>query len=281
MPLVSLRELVTLPRRWRLRHRLVVTIVTALACGCLHAFAGPPFQTDDPEPVDFRHWEAYIFSTYDGTPLGAATTGPALEINWGAVRDVQLHLVIPAAANFPPGGPRTFGLGDTELGVKYRFIHETKHRPEIGTFPFIEVPTGNSRLGLGNGKTWYRVPVWAQKSEGHWTTYGGGGEVFNSAIGMHDYPFAGWLLQRDLGKKLTLGGEVFYHGAQGPTALSTESSTLLDIGGYYYFRNPGFQLLFAYGHSVSGQPETIGYLGLYWTWGPASPRSLLHAMTRF
>jgi hypothetical protein len=26
--------------------------------------------------------------------------------------------------------------------------------------------------------------------------------------------------------------------------------------------------LFAYGHSIAGQTETYGYLGLYKTWGP-------------
>jgi len=27
------------------------------------AIAGPPYRTDDPEPVDFQHWEFYTFST--------------------------------------------------------------------------------------------------------------------------------------------------------------------------------------------------------------------------
>jgi len=31
------------------------------------AFAGPPFLTDDPEPVPFKHWELYLFSTVDVT----------------------------------------------------------------------------------------------------------------------------------------------------------------------------------------------------------------------
>jgi hypothetical protein len=26
------------------------------------AFAGPPFRTDDPIPVDYRHGEIYLFS---------------------------------------------------------------------------------------------------------------------------------------------------------------------------------------------------------------------------
>ncbi len=250
----------------------------SFACSLL--WAGPPFQTDDPEPVDLHHWEAYFFSDYDGTGVGYATQGPALEVNWGAVRDLQIHLVIPAASFALTGSPVAFGIGDTEVGVKYRFIHETKYRPEVGIFPFVELPTGNVQTGIGNGRTWYRLPIWIQKSAGPWTTYGGAGEVLNSAPGMRNYPFGGWLLERDLGKKWTLGGEVFAHGAEGPAALSTKSSTLLDFGGYYYIRKPGFQVLFMAGHSVAGQPEAIAYLGLYWTWGPDSPHgaSLLRNM---
>jgi hypothetical protein len=27
------------------------------------AYAGPPYSTDDPEPVDYRHYEAYLFGS--------------------------------------------------------------------------------------------------------------------------------------------------------------------------------------------------------------------------
>ena len=56
------------------------------------------------------------------------------------------------------------------------------------------------------------------------------------------------------------------------TAVKTQPSpaTLVDVGGYYKFRNPGFQLLFCYGHTVVGQTENYAYLGLYWTWGKKS-----------
>jgi hypothetical protein len=47
------------------------------------------------------------------------------------------------------------------------------------------------------------------------------------------------------------------------------SSTMIDVGGYYYFRKPASQLLFALGRAAFGQPETYAYLGLYWTWGEA------------
>jgi hypothetical protein len=42
---------------------------------------------------------------------------------------------------------------------------------------------------------------------------------------------------------------------------------MVDLGGYYYIKNPGLQILFAYGHSVFGQTENYAYLGLYQTWG--------------
>ena len=259
------------------RNSLLAGFVTLLT-GIVHA--GPPFQTDDPEPVDYKHFEAYLFSTLDRTRFGRFYQGPAFEMNWGAVPDVQLHLVVPAATFLPHPGPSAFGISDTELGVKYRFIHETKARPEFGIFPFLELPTGSYRAGLGNGRAWYRLPVWAQKSEGPWTTYGGGGEVLNSAPGLSNFSFAGWLVQRDIGKKWTLATEVFYHGAEGPLALSTGESTVIDAGGYYYFKKPTFQLLFMAGHSVQGQAETVAYLGLYWTWGgkepDAKPAGLMH-----
>jgi len=69
------------------------------------------------------------------------------------------------------------------------------------------------------------------------------------------------------------GGEVFYHGAEGSATPQTHSAAMLDLGGYYRFRDPGFQLLFCGGHSVAGQAETYAYLGLYRTWGKGEPLS--------
>jgi hypothetical protein len=253
---------------------IVFTIVFMVAP--IRAWAGPPFQTDDPEPVDFRHYEFYTFGSADGTAIAMNTAGPAVEFNWGVVPNVQLHIVIPAAGTWPSNnpslaplgeGPRAFGLGDIETGVKFRFVHETKHRPMIGTFTMFEIPSGSAAKGLGVGKGWAKLPVWVQKSFGPWTTYGGVGETMNTAPGNRNFTFGGWLLQRDIGNKLTLGTEVFSHGPEGLATAQTRSATLVDIGGYYYLKNPGFQLLFCYGHTAFGQAENYAYLGLYWTWG--------------
>jgi hypothetical protein len=241
------------------------------------AWAGPPFQTDDPEPIDYKNYEFYTFASADGTPVEMDSVGPAVEFNWGALPNVHLHIIIPAAEIFPSNTPKfapsgtganAFGLGDIETGIKYRFVQETKRRPQIGTFVMFELPAGSAARGLGVGKTWYKVPIWVQKSFGPWTTYGGGGEtLFDHSVGYRNFPFAGWLVQRDIGKKWTLGGEIFYHGAEGAATAQTRAAALLDVGGYYKFRDPGFQLLYCYGHTIAGQSENYAYLGLYWTWG--------------
>jgi len=258
----------------RTTHWLV--LLSLLAAVKVWAQAGPPFQTDDPTPVDLHHYEAYVFGTLDGTPVELDTVSPGFEFNWGAIPNIQLHAILPLGEVIPsnkpvyaPGGigPSAFGVQDMELGFKWGFIKQTPHRPQIGSFTMFEIPTGSAPRGLGVGKTWYKVPLWAQKSFGPWTTYGGGGVTVFSVPGYRSYPFAGWLVQRDLGKKWTLGTEIFYHGPEGPLAPQTRPSTLIDFGGYYKFRDPGFQLLFSYGHSAVGQTENYAYLGLYWTWG--------------
>jgi hypothetical protein len=228
------------------------------------ALAGPPFLTDDPEPVPFKHWEAYLFSTIDAKPKQIDATGPAFEFNVGALPDLQVHLVVPFAYAAPADAPHAYGLGDIEFGLKYRFIQETDHRPMVGVFPMIEIPTGDADLGLGNGRAWWRLPLWLQKSWGPWTTYGGGGYVINSAPAQRNYPFGGWLLQRDLSKRLTLGGEIF---AQGKSSDDISSSALFNVGGYFKI-TPNFLVLFTGGHSFAGGTHMVGYLGLYWTGGP-------------
>lgn len=244
----------------------IVSLTTSLSLMlAAPTLAGPPFLTDDPEPVDYQHWEFYVFGNGDHTSLdNFAINGPAVELNYGVLPDTQLHLVLPMTTVGANGAPTEVGLGDMELGVKYRFVHETDRWPQIGIFPMAELPTGEARRGLGNGRTWFRLPLWLQKSWGPWTTYGGGGATLNSAPGQRDYPFGGWLVQRDFGPHLTLGGEIF---GQGQDTDADHGFAALNFGGSYNF-SEHFSLLFSAGHSVAGDHHLLWYFGLYWTWGP-------------
>ena len=238
---------------------------------------GPPYQTDDPVPVDLHHYEFYVFGSADGTPVEMDSQGPAFEFNWGALPRVQLHAILPfgvvAPSNNPVhlpsgAGPTEFGLTDMELGVKIAFIKESKHVPQIGSFPMFEMPTGNYQKGLGVGKVWYKLPIWLQKNVGKWTFDGGAGYQVVPQIGYRNFPYTGWLIKKQLNERLELGAEIFFHGAEGSAAPQTEASTLLDVGGYYHFKHrEGEQFLFCYGHSIAGQTENYAYLGMYWTWG--------------
>jgi len=261
--------------------RLIVATLTFLfAFSASLRAQGPPYQTDDPVPVDYQHYEFYIFGGADGTPVEMDSTGPAFEFNWGALR-LQVHGILPwgyiAPSNksvyAPAGaGPSAFGLTDMELGAKVAFIKESPHFPQVGMFPMFELPTGSYARGLGVGRTYYKIPLWLQKNAGKWLFDGGVGYEVVPQTDYRNFIYTGWLVKREINKRLELGAEIFAHGKEGLATPQTQSSTLLDVGGYYHFKNhPGEQFLFCYGHSIAGQTENYAYAGMYWTWGKGGP----------
>ena len=128
--------------------------------------------------------------------------------------------------------------------------------PQIGTFPLTEIPTGSKDQGLGNGKQQLFVPLWAQKSWGKWTSYGGGGYWKNPGQGNKNYWFTAWLLQRKVTEELTLGGEVFHAT---PNEQGGDSRTGMNFGGIYDFTED-YHLLFSAGRDIKGPNLLIGYL---------------------
>jgi hypothetical protein len=66
-------------------HRFALTAFPSAAAHLLGrpAHAGPPFITDDPEPVDLGHWEVYAFSAGAAGPGDASGVGPSVEVNYG------------------------------------------------------------------------------------------------------------------------------------------------------------------------------------------------------
>jgi len=241
-------------RRARKRTAALSAGLALLCAGA--AYAGPPFLTDDPEPVETGHWELYAASDLSRDKNGTSATLPHLEVNFGAFPDTQLHLIAPAAFNRPAGGPDTYGYGDTELGVKYRFLHETASRPQFGVFPLLELATGDKTRGLGGGRARLYLPAYFQKSWGPWTTYGGGGWWLNPGAGNRNWAFAGWLLQRDLGRALTLGAELFHRT---PDTAGGRPGTGFNAGGQANFTGHE-HLLFSAGRDLDGPVRLTAYL---------------------
>ncbi|HEU4950476.1 MAG TPA: transporter [Holophagaceae bacterium] len=230
---------------------------------CAPLLAGPPFKTDDPEPVDLGHLELYVFAAGQRTAGDRSGLGPALEFNYGILPETQFHVVLPLAYDRPEGGPSQRGLGDTEVGFKVRLLTETDTRPQIGVFPLVEIPTGNADRGLGAGHTQVYLPVWIQKRFGSWTTYGGYGWWRNPGERNRNWSFAGWLLQRDFGERLTLGAELVHSTA---TTQDGEASDAVDLGGQVNFGET-HHLLFSLGRTFHGERQTSFYLGYQLTAG--------------
>ena len=225
------------------------------------AWAGPPFLTDDPQTVDFQHWELYVASTDFKTIDGWVGDGPHVEINYGVVPNVQLHLIAPVAYNSPKIGTGHYGYGDTELGVKFRFVQEGKYTPMVGVFPLLEVPTGSVREGLGTGRVHSLLPVWLQKTWGPWTAYGGGGYGINPGVGLQNYGFVGGVLQCQVAKPVLIGAEVYHQTASqvgGRDETAFNIGTVVDLSEMHH-------LLFSAGRSINGPTDFQCYFAYQFT----------------
>jgi hypothetical protein len=216
------------------------------------ARAGPPFLTDDPEPVETGHWEFYGAFQWAWQRDTASGTLPHVEVNYGALPGLQLHAVVPGVLAWTRGEPLQYGLGDLELGAKFRFIDEGTWRPQIGVFPLIFLPTGSKERGLGSGAVEALLPVWVQKSFGPLTTYGGGGIRLaaegNSAV-------VGWLVQRQLWTWLTLGAEVFVTVPLAGKAVQTQLNM-----GFIVDLSEQHHLLLSAGPSIGTDDRAQAYL---------------------
>jgi hypothetical protein len=238
-----------------LGHRLFL-VVLAVAAAPLVARAGPPYDTDDPEPVEYQHWEFYGATHTLVTAAGASGDAPHVEINYGVQPGMQLHVLAPFEYNHIRRGPTYFGGGDIELGVKLRLVPEADKVPMIGVFPLAEVPSGDAKHGLDTGYVQGFFPLWIQKSVGPWTTYGGGGYWVNPGRGNRDWVQAGWLVQRQMGKFISPGVEFFY---ESPQFVRGHDDWRFNVGLIADFTEH-HHLLFSIGRSIVGGTLLENYL---------------------
>lgn len=246
-----------------MKHKIVFTALVLLLSMTEETFAGPPFRTDDPIPVPYMHGELYLFSSgvVDGT--GTSGVGPAVEFNYGIFTNTQFHVIAPMAFDAPKRATSYAGYGDTEIGVKYRFVDQSSFIPDIGLFPLVEVPTGSAAKGLGNGKTQLYVPLWLQKDIGNWTIYGGDGYWFNPGAGNRNWDFSGVLVQYNFSDVLFLGAEIFHQTA---STVDAVGYTGIHIGGSIPVARD-YEILFSgdAGNGITSYKHFGYYLGLYHT----------------
>lgn len=243
--------------------RLVVVLVVSVLVPTVVS-AGPPYATDDPEPVELHHWEIYVASLDQWSRAsGWSGTAPHLDINYGVLPGVHAHITSPIVWVKPPGAPAQIGYGDTEIGAKIRLIVEGPSVPQISVYPLFEIPTGDSSRGLGNGRPQVFLPLWVQKSVGPWTAYGGGGYWINPGAGNRDWWYTGAVVQRQLVEGFALGAEIYHgtprqEGLQGDTRFNV--GLVVDLSSLHH-------VLVSAGHAI-GANAVQGYVAWQLTFGP-------------
>lgn len=232
-------------------YRLLLLIIISVDT----LFAGPPFNTDDPVPVDLHHWEFYAASQYQFEKYNDEATLPHFEVNYGAVPDIQLHL-LAGMGYVKEDNNHQYGFMTAELGFKYRFVN-INNDFQVGIFPLVELPTTTGISLLGNDHLQTFLPVWIQKSWGKFTTYGGTGYWINPGENNINSVFAGWQGQYDFSETISLGGEIYYESAD---TKDGSYNVAFKVGGFINL-NEINHILFSIGPSLRHSNDISGYLG--------------------
>lgn len=240
------------------------------------AHAQIPFYTDDADTTEKGKVHVEFFNEHD---LLQKSAYPArrqntdnFTINYGLTERIELGVNFPVLTIVNARAAATgnaAGVGDTQFGVKYRFLDEREgaRLPAMAVVFYIEAPTGDAGKQLGSGLTDYWLYGVAQKSLTKRTKGRlNGGILFsgNSSTGLigirttRGQVFTGnGSLVRDFTGKLNLGVELF-GAVTNNFQLSKGQLTAQAGGNYALSKNLAF---------------TFGVLGGRFS---ASPRAGLH-----
>jgi hypothetical protein len=185
------------------RRLIPLAVFAATLALAVPAFGGPPYQTDDPEPTDYKHFEIYFFDGGTATRSGSGQLA-GIDFNYGVAPEFQLDVVVPAGFGdagvvLPVGfgnavqGENAVTLGNVQLALKYRFIHQRDLGVDVAFYPRVFLPAGTG--GSGENPSLF-MPIWLERDFGAWSTFGGGGYQIDRGGDNEDYYQLGWAVTR-------------------------------------------------------------------------------------
>jgi hypothetical protein len=233
------------------------------------AQGGPPYYTNDPGTPGNRHWEinlGYMPFFYDGHSTSHI---PDVDINYGVGDRIQLTFENAWLRVQSGTDSARYGLGQDQLGVKWRFYDNKEAAFEISTFPQLSInnPGRSVQRGITPPGASLIIPVEFKKRLGridvNW-------EVGYNAVHLGpDGWLAGLIVGSDISKKLELDAEFYGLG----TFNRSNNQQTLGAGARYKL-SPSFVLLLMAGRSVTptsnGQPFFVGYFGVRFLLPPKS-----------
>ena len=200
-----------------------------------HAWAGPPYVSDDPEPTDYQHYEIYFFT--EGVSGRSGSRGEAgIDFNYGALKDLQLTAVIPVDHAHPTGGRTIAAVGNIELAAKYRFLHRDDFGWDVAVFPRLFLPSASTNIGERHYSL--LLPLWLERDWSQWSMFGGAGCEINRGDRSKDFCVAGWVLTDQVLPNVQFGAELVHQTADtrgGSSSTRVGAGVRYDINDKYHF----------------------------------------------
>ena len=122
----------------------------------------------------------------------------------------------------------------------------------VGTYPMLQLPTGDAKLGPNRNKVQSFLPLWLQVKSDKWTVYGGMGYRINPGTDNKNSLFLGITTLYEVSPKLQLGGEVFH---ESPNTEGGKDSAGFNFGGSYNLIED-YNILFAVGKGLKNASST-------------------------
>lgn len=140
---------------------LVVLFACALgAVGAdVRAQGGPPMLTDDPGTPGDGKWEINLAELSDHSGDTTAYQLPLLDLNYGVGERIQLNFQMPWLLQRERGHGSESGVGNSLVGVKWRFFDAGEDGWQIATYPHVESRFPAARASLSEPGVSYLLPI--------------------------------------------------------------------------------------------------------------------------
>lgn len=219
--------------------------------------------TDDTGTVEQGHFEINTALTMEFGAEGRLWAVPLIDFNFGTSRNSQLKIEIPYYVLHNNGQSRVRALGNTNIGVRWRFRDgDEKGRLALSMYPQIEFNTpgsGARRLGIVERGPEFLIPL---QWEMHWGKTGVNGDVGYRLKRDEDELIYGILLGREFNRFEFLAE---LHGT-GPRRHLNDSELVLNFGTRIPLNKHATWIMSA-GRSIrpGHDPTFVGYAGIQWT----------------
>lgn len=235
--------------------------LSTLRVPAVFAQGGPPLITDDPGTSGDGNWEINIAFAAEKRRTEGSYESPILDINYGIGERIQLKYEVPWLV-LDESGQRTInGLGNSVVGVKWRFFDEDRQRIDMSIYPQFEFNNSDSSADRGLVDKGFGIilPVQWQESFGSIS--------FNPEFGyaINEYNDNEWIYGLAVGYEASSNLELLAE-ISGTTGQDFEDDELVLNLGARCGLSVSHTLLLSAGrgfHSAaSGEPEFLLYTGI-------------------